>query len=453
MYRKKIVLFALGALVLHSGRGQEVQRFSLVEAQNHAIENNAERLNALLDVQIADKKVWETTALGLPQIEMSANYQHQFSIPEISFGPYLDFNALPSGVPITREDILNAYKPSPPMKIGLADNTTINITATQLVFSGPYIVGLQASKAYKKMSENALQKADRDIRSNVAQTYYTVLLLNETVAILDSSVSNLKRTVDDTKAMAKVGFVDDVVADQLNVSLTMIENSATETKRQYQSAQNLLKFQMGMEISKEIALSDNLETLMVSVSPGTFSDIKSNLESNIDLQIVANQVELSTLQLKLEKSNFLPNLAAFATYQRYLEEPALNFQPTTMAGLSLSIPLFSSGMRRAKMQQAKLSLEKSQNTYEQVKQGLEMELANALAQYTTAWEKYSGEKENKELANKVYQNYRVKFSKGMASQQDVIQANDKHLQAVGNYMAAVVELFNAKLKVDKIIGN
>lgn len=303
------------------------------------------------------------------------------------------------------------------------------------------------------MSENALQKADRDIRSNVAQTYYTVLLLNETVAILDSSVANLKKTVDDTRAMAKVGFVDDIVADQLKVSLTMIENSATETKRQYQSAQNLLKFQMGMEIAKEIALTDKLESLMVSVTPGAFSDIKNNLENNIDVQIMANQIELSTLQLKLEKSNFLPNLAAFATYQRYLEEPALNFQPTTMAGLSLSIPLFSSGMRRAKMQQAKLSVEKSQNSYEQVKQGLEMELANALAQYTTAWEKYSGEKENKELANKVYQNYRVKFSKGMASQQDVIQANDKHLQTVGNYMAAVVELFNAKLRVDKIIGN
>ena len=344
--------------------------FTLEEAQNYAIQNNPERLNALLDVEIADKKVWETTAMGLPQISSAVDINMTLSpIPTLTFPG-------PNGQPMD-------------MQVGEKANATLSATITQLVFSGPYIVGLQASRAYKKMSENALQKTDRDIRTNIASSYYTVLLLNETTTILDSSVLNLRQTLTETQAMAKVRFVDDVVADQLKVTLSMVENSSNETKRQLQSATNLLKFQMGLSIDSTIVLSDNLEQLMITVSPKVFDSIQYNLSNNIDMQIMANQVELSLLQLKLEKSNFLPNLAAFATYQRLAKEPQINFTPTSIAGLSLSIPIFSSGMRRSKVQQAKLSLQKSRNSFEQVKQGLEVELANAISQYTTAWEKYT----------------------------------------------------------------
>ena len=426
-----LVLFIITGQVIWAQN--EGTPFSLIEAQNHAIQNNPERLNALLDIEIADKKVWETTAMGLPQLSGGVDVNVILSpLPTLSFPG-------PTGEPMD-------------IAVGEKANATLSATVSQLVFSGPYIVGLQASKAYRKMSENALTKTDRDIESNVASSYYTVLLLTETTTILDSSITNLTKTLEDTRAMAKVGFVDEVVADQLNVTLSMVINSSEETKRQHKSATNLLKFQMGINIDSLIILTDKLEQLMQLVSSNIFNSLEYDLTNNIDLQIMANQIEISELQLKLEKSNFLPNLGAFATFQRLAKEPEINFTPTSIAGLSLSVPIFSSGMRRSKVQQAKLSLQKSRNSFEQVKQGLTMELSNAISQYTTAWEKYSNEKENKALALKVYENYRVKFAKGMASQQDVIQANDKHLQAVGNYMGSMVELFNAKINVDKIIG-
>jgi outer membrane protein TolC len=143
--------------------------FSLVEAQNHAIQNNPERLNALLDVEIADKKVWETTAMGLPQVSGAVDVSVILSpLPTLSF-------------PSSTGELID-------MEIGEKANATMSATISQLVFSGPYIVGLQASKAYRKMSENALAKTERDIKSNVASSYYTILLLTETTSILDSSI-------------------------------------------------------------------------------------------------------------------------------------------------------------------------------------------------------------------------------------------------------------------------
>lgn len=425
-------LFLLLPSTIFAQDGQTL-RFSLTEAQEHALKNNFERKNAALDVDIAKKKVWETTAMGLPQISSGVDFQAILNdLPTLTFPG-------PGGEPIAIE-------------VGEKYNTTFKVTASQLIFSGPYIVGLQASKAYKEMSENALQKTDRDLKANVASAYYTVLLLTETNSILDSSVANLKQTYTETQAMQKAGFVEEVVADQVKVSLSLVESSAIEMAKQLQSAKNFLKFQMGIETSQNIELTENLDKMIEGFVPQEYVGREIDPNQNIDLKIMANQIAVSNLQLKLEKSNFLPNLSAFVMYQKLAKEPEINFTPTALAGVNLSLPIFSSGMRRSKVQQAQLQLTKSKNTYDQVKQSLDMELADATAQLNVAWAKYMSQKENRDLANRVYQNYRIKYSKGMASQQDLIQANDKYLQAIGNYMGTVVDLFNAKLRVDKVIG-
>ncbi len=415
---------------------QQVEKltFSLKEAQEFALQNNLQRKNAALDVEIAKKKVWETTAMGLPQISGGVSLQMILNdLPSLTFPG-------PGGEPMKIE-------------VGEKANATFSVTASQLIFSGPYIVGLQASKAYKGLSENLLFKTDRDIKASVASTYYTVLLLEETRSVLDSSVINLKQTQIDTKALQKAGFVEEVVSDQISVSLSLVENSANDMARMHNSAKNLLKLQLGLVNESELELTETLDVMLSGFAPEIGMGSKLDPEKNIDLKIVDNQVTLTNLQLKLEKSNFLPNLAAFATYQKLAKEPEINFTPTAIAGASLTVPIFSSGMRRSRVQQARMELEKSKNSYNQVRQSLEMELADATAQLSVAWEKYQSQKANKELAKRVYNNYSIKNSKGMSSQQDLIQANDKYLQAVGNYTQAVVELFNARLRVDKVLGN
>lgn len=419
---------------LYVSAQQPTNTYSLKEAQEFALENNLERKNASIDVDIAKNKVWETTALGLPQISSGVDFQ--FILNEL---PTLSFPG-PDGTPIE-------------IAVGEKANATFNITASQLIFSGPYIVGLQATKAYKSLTDNALIKNERDLKINIASAYYTILLLKETNEVLDSSVTNLRHTLAETQEMQKAGFVEEVVADQVKVSLSMVENSARETTRQLQSAKNLLKFQMGLESDVDIELTEDLTGLIKGFAPDINTGSRVDPDQNIDLVIMANQLDVSNLQLKLEKSNFLPSLSAFITLQRLAKEPEINFTPTAVAGVSVSLPIFSSGMRRSKVQQAKLEVKKSVNTYDLLKQSLDMELSDAMAQFATAWEKYQSEIENKDLAAKVYQNFRVKYSKGMASQQDLIQANDKHLQAVGNYMGSVFDLVNAKLRVDKVLGN
>lgn len=433
----KVISLAAAILLAVSGSwAQQVQKtsFSLKEAQEFALQNNLQLTNARLDVVIAKRKVWETTAMGLPQVTSGVSIQTILNdLPSLTFPG-------PGGEPMKIE-------------VGEKANATFSITASQLVFSGPYIVGLQASRAYKSLSENLLAKTERDVKSNVATAYYTVLLLDETKAILDSSAANLRQSLNDTRALQRAGFVEEVVSDQVRVSLSLVENSAGETRRALESSKNLLKFHMGLSPEAAIELTEKLDAMLKGFAPGVGTGRLLDPDRNMELRIVSNQIRLSELNVKLEKSSFLPNLAAFVTYQRLAKEPQINFTPTAIAGANLSFPLFTSGMRRAKLQQARIELNKSVNSYELARQGVEMDLADATAQLAVSWEKYQSQKENKELAMRVYNNFRLKYSKGLASQQDIIQANDKYLQAVGSYTSAVVELFNARIRVDKILGN
>jgi len=167
-----ILFFTVG--ICKNIKAQDTLKFSLKEAQEFAIQNNVEVTNASLDIISANKKIWETTAIGLPQI--TGQYSHQYlpgDLPTISFGD----------------------PDAPPIKLGVKNSGTYNITLSQLVFSGEYLVGLQASKTFKELSENNYEKKKIDAKDSISSNYYTILVLKKSIEILDSSISNLESTI------------------------------------------------------------------------------------------------------------------------------------------------------------------------------------------------------------------------------------------------------------------
>lgn len=405
---------------------------NLQQAQEYAINNNLTRKNAAIDVEIARKKVWETTAQGLPQVNAGVDFQYILNdLPKLTFPGQ-------NGQPIE-------------VKVGEKANATYSLSVSQLVFSGPYIVGLQASQAFKNLSENALVKTDQEIKAGVTAGYLTILLLRETLAILDSNVANLKKILNETKVLQANGYADKTAVGQVNVSVMLVENTAAETRKQLNSATNLLKLQLGIPDSTNLVLTDKLEAMVNNLNP-EFESTGLDPNMNIDLKITSNQIEINKLQYKLNKTYFLPTISAFVNFQRLHKEPQINFTPTAILGVKATIPIFSSGMRLSKVQQAKLEWKKSLNTYDQTLQQIEINYAEAKTNLSIAWNKYEAQKQNRDLAKQVLQEVEVKYTNGIASQTEVIQANDKYLQAVGNYLAAIVELVNAKVKIDKITG-
>src|SRR5450759_344725 len=98
LIRRCLLTFLILGLV-NKGFGQDNKaeiKLSITEAQTYALQNNRSVQSAKIDVSSAGKKVWETIAMGLPQLSLATNYQHQFVIPELSFGKALYPGLLPA---------------------------------------------------------------------------------------------------------------------------------------------------------------------------------------------------------------------------------------------------------------------------------------------------------------------------------------------------------------------
>lgn len=423
----------------------DIQELSLKEVQGYAVKHSTATQNARLDVAMAKKKIWETTATGLPQISAKVSYMNNLQIPTTLIpAEFLDPDAEPGsfiGV-----------------KFGTQHNATLSITMDQLIFNGSYIVGLQASGIYLRLSQEQLIKSEIDVKESVTKTYYLILLAEDNKKTMESSLQNMKKTLEETKELYKAGFVADTDVDQIQLSVTDLENAVRSMDRQIEITYRLLKFQMGFELQKEIRLSQTLEEILMEIDNEELLTTGYNLFNHIDYRLVDTQEKSLNLLLRREKTEYLPNISAFVTYSQMAMRDSFNFfskekwYPSTAVGLNINIPIFSSGMRGARVAQAKMDLRKANNLKQQVADGLELELLRARSEFRDGLEKTQSTRENVKLAKKIYDKTLIKYNSGTASSLELIQTHNQYLTAESNYTRVVVELLNAKTRLDKALN-
>lgn len=426
-------------------------RLSVEEAREMAVQNNLSVRSARVDVDYAKKKVWETVAIGLPQISVAANYQHQFTVPEVSFGNFLDPSLLPDGL-LTRDDIINAYVPAPTVPLGVRNNTIFDFTLSQLIFSGEYIVGLQAFRVLKKVSEKALVKSEDQIRESVAGSYYSILVIDENERVLQESLASTQQTYDELLKMNEEGLNEETDVEQVKISLTNLQTRINTLKAQKDLAFKLLKFQLGMDFSDELVLTDSLRGIIDQGNIQYLSTTEFDINNSIDYQIILNQERVSELMLRRQKSKLLPVISGFYRHQEQTNQPAFNFVVKDIAGVSLTLPIITSGQRMAMISQARLDLEKARLNTENVYKGLIMEYETALTDYQTAFNNYSANLESMNLGKKVYDRTVIKYREGVSSSFEMVQNQAQYLMSESAYYNSVLTLLSAKARLDRILA-
>jgi outer membrane protein len=233
------IIFLIPGIIL----GQDA--ISLDQAQQFALDNNRTLQASHLNIAKAKEIVKETYAIGLPQINASAEYNNFLDIP-VSVLP--DFISPTVYGVLIQEDLIDAAQfPSDPnfVEASFGTSNTLNAGATlsQLLFDGSYLVGLQATKVYLGISEIQAEISEKDIKKNVAESYYNVLIAQENVKILDESKTTIEKTITEVRAMFNEGLMAEDDVDQLQLTLIGIENNLNNAKRQIDLTKQLLKMQ------------------------------------------------------------------------------------------------------------------------------------------------------------------------------------------------------------------
>jgi outer membrane protein TolC len=474
MNKKSTILFGLlfaGLLQLHAQTDTaktaktavSSQSFSLVEAQKFALTNSPVLKNSTIDLEIAKKKIGEITAMGLPQINGKFGASYMPELPAL-YTEFSGLGALPAWMYIVDHSLHNSdpnnkafgniQPTSPPAAVSTNDmkwSAAADVTASQLIFSGAYLVGLQSTKAYKSFSELAITKSTKDLAESVSNAYHLVLVMQENKNIMDSIYSQTLKTSKEMEAMYKSGFIEETAVDQIKLTANNLKNTLLVMEHQVEVSKDLLRLQIGLDMKTTIILTDNLDNMLAQSIQLSLLSGELNVEKNIDYQMVQNGTKLKELQLKYQKSTLLPDVAAFYQYDHQFNTKAFTFTPPHVIGASINIPIFGSGSKCFRIKQASLDVEKSKNTEFQVSQALQLGYSQAKTSYSSAIDKLDANKENLALSDRIYKKTLIKFKSGVSTSMELTQAQAQLLQAETTYYSTVIELVNAKNALEKII--
>lgn len=433
------VLFSLASLVVSS---QQNLLLSLDKAKSLAQKNNYELRNARLDIETAQFKVKETVATGLPQVGASINYIDNIGLPvQLIPGEFFGFPG---------ENL--------EVQFGTKYSGSIGANVNQLLFSGEYLVGLQASRAFLEQSRKQYFKNQIEVNKAVSEAYFLVLATHENIAVIDSTLSITRSLANQTRAMVENGFTEETELDQLLLLLSDLETSRINATNQLQLSKAYLKFLIGLPQDQDFDTEETLESLSSHMMAAELNEKAFNYQQSIDFQIIQNQKQLAFLQVKRAKSAYLPTLSAFLNINSQAQRETWSFfdnkgrwYANSMFGVNMNIPLFSSGERRARVQQAGAQFEQTQIAEEMTSTNLKIQHQTLRNELQNAYLSFQNTQSNKAIAQKIFRRTGIKYTEGMAASLDLLNTQNQYLSAQSQYINAALNLLNKSTAMETLL--
>ena len=399
---------------------------SLVEAQDYAVETNRSLRNASLAVQKAYAQRWQTIASMLPSADLSWGYTSMM-------GYKMNFGGMPIEMP---------------------DNGTLGITAA-VGINGQAIVGALLNNVAIDMQKLSLQQSEDNLRANIKTSYASVLVLQNVVTLLESSLANIEQMAQMTQRSVDVGAAEQTTADLIKVRVNTLKNNINANLRSTQLALNALKVLLDVPAETELVLTSTLEDFLSAEAVVALLGNDFILENNLNYQLLEKNVELAKKNVHMAGWAYGPTVALAYQYNQkdyFGKKEGLNMTPPNAVSLNISMPLWSSGKRAAGVVEKKIALEEARNTLEETANNLGIQNEQLRYNLQNGYETYMNEKDNMDVTQRVFESTTNKFNQGAASNLDLVNASNDLISAQSNYVQAVLTLVNAQVELEKFLN-
>lgn len=430
MMNMKLFLFAcmlaiFGCLDLQA-QDDPIIELSLEDAQNFALEHNRTLQNAALDVRIAEAERWKAISSILPQVNASLDYQN-------FFGYKMD---------------LGGFSIAMPSYGSLGLTSSVAVSASQ-------IIGMQLSNISAKMSDINQQLTEQEITSQVKILYYTALVTERTIDLLTFNLENLRQLYNYSQKAVDVGAAEQVDADQLLVQVATMETGLNSAERNHEMVLNSLRLQLCIPVTTEILLTQSIEDLLNEEESTRLLAESFVPEKNFSLQLMEESTKLSKKQVRMAQWAYAPTISVFHQYNTrkyFSDERTMNMTPPNLLGISLSVPLFSSGTRYSAVQSARRSYEKQLNTLADTQDALQIQHRQLCFNLVSAQENFQTQAKNVEVTQRVFDNISKKYEYGHASSMDVTTSGTNLINAQSSYVQSLLEYVKATIELEKLLN-
>lgn len=462
---KRLTVTALLAVVALTATAQQPTtqenrlRLTLKQAQDFAVEHNYALQNASLDVKKAEATRWQTLSSMLPQVKAGFDYQNMCGYEMNIGGRGSMASMMPDSITIGDMTLPISFPTSSSTEqtsggIPMNPSGTFSITAS-IALTGAQIVGTILNNVAIDMANITNQKTEHTTRTNVKTTYTSILIMEQTMELLDSSLQNMLRLLEATEASVRAGASEQINADKINVQVASMRNSIRANERTLKMLYNSMLLLLGADVNAEIELTTPLDEVLdvnyaAQLTMGGF-----NIEDNYDYQLLQQSERLARRQLTLAWMDFTPTLSAYYQYSNktyFGKDAGFNMTPPNMIGASVSLPLFQSGTRMAKIKGAKIDLMKNLNSKQQAEDGLKVQYNQLCYDLVSAMENYQIQRNNLEVTQRVFRNVSQKYTYGHASNLEVTNASTDIITAQSNYIQAVLSIVQAQVALENLLG-
>ena len=435
-----LIAFVCMSLTAQTPRDTTALSLSLKEALAMGMENNYNSVKSEKEVEIALKQKWEIISQGLPQINGNVDYQNFLKQP-VTLIP----GEIADGDPGTFV----------PVRFGTKQNLNATATWSQLIFDGSYIVGVQSARTLLQISKNAKVKTDLEVRKAIINAYGNVLLAEESVEILKSNLSTVEKNLNDTQKIFENGLAEEEDVEQLKITRIGLENNLNRSIRMKDISYQMLNMALGMPVDTKIVLTEDLDALAMRFLDLELLEKSIAVEENIDVRIAQNTAEAANIFVRLEKAKALPSLTGFLNYGAagYSDdfsffEDDQKYYSQSILGVSMNIPIFSSGMRSSRTQQKELEFEQALLDLEQTRNQIRLEIESARSNYKFSIENYQAQQENLALAQRIENKNQIKFFEGLASSFELSEAQRQLYVAQQNLLQSMLEVITSKVELE-----
>lgn len=421
---------------------QEPVTLSLEDAMNYAVKHNASVKNARLDVKMQKAVNAEVTGVALPQVKAEGQYSQYTDIMK-SFIPGEFFGKPGSFIPV-------AFTP----KYG----NTASASASQIIFDGGVTVALQARNTLMKLYNQSALLSEEDVKYNVQKAYYAFVIASRQYGILNNSLAYLRSMGNDINILYQNGFVEKIDVDRTTVQINNLATDSIRIGGLIALSEQLLKFQMGMDIAQPIVLTDTAFDSKVTEAAALMLSTESDYDDRTEFSILQTTLKLHQYNLKRYRMAALPTLVAFGSAgynystNNFDDIFSKRYIFYSMYGLKLSVPIFDGFQRHSRATQSKINIEKTKNNIDNLKLAIDLQTAQSKTSLKNALMSLESQKRNLELAKGVLELARNKYKAGVGSNTEVTQAQTEMLHAQNDYFSSMLDVVNAKSDLQRAMG-
>ncbi|MCB2198152.1 TolC family protein [bacterium] len=413
-----------------------------------AQERNESLSIARADAELSRYRVKEAYSSAMPSVEMNGTFNHYFEIPSN---------------PVTMPGELNFSNPGQPFTVnfqfGQENNVGGSIQLTQPVWlAGKVGLALKVAKDYEKISRLGVQVSREDLRVMLLQSFYGTIIAEEFLQTANDALAQAKRYKKQVQEMFDQGVVSEYDLIRAGVAVSNLKPQVSQAEASHDLAIKGLKSLIGVELDREIEITGDLEVGLAPPSMPYESASQMALENRLELNQLQLQKNLYNYQYEIESRNWLwPNFLVGLRYETTAQSPDMNFAKYRFlnglgAQVIVQVPLFDGFASKNRAQQAKVNMKKVDLQLKQAKRGIEVQVFQSMREFQRSSEELVAAEENVLQAKKGYKIAQSRYSGGVGTQIEVLDAQLQLNQSKVMLLQAKYNKLVAKAQYDRAIG-